>query len=289
MSPPALPFASLRTIPLLRGFSDDELSRLMALFTPMTHEGTLFSANERADRVYLLLRGEVVLSQGDQDALRLHPPAVIGELGPLTGLSRSCTATVSGGAEVWAAQANALTAFFNEQPAIGLRFQRNLLEVCADKISRDQSRLKDMRNNLIRTQKALKGMRDFLLESPDTVVSDRLHDMMEGLIQRNRRVNYRVAPPASLPASVRLETGDAPVLEISRTHLSYRARDGAPPVSGDRTSGVLALSGPEIPFSGVVIRSVDRRVTIELDLLIDDYAAALEGYLTRVQMVDFLV
>jgi hypothetical protein len=33
----------------------------------------------------------------------------------------------------------------------------------------------------------------------------------------------------------------------------------------------------------------DRRVTVELDLLIDEYAAVLEGYLTRAQLLDILV
>jgi hypothetical protein len=33
----------------------------------------------------------------------------------------------------------------------------------------------------------------------------------------------------------------------------------------------------------------DGRVTIELDLLIDEFAAVLEGYLTRAQLLDVLV
>jgi hypothetical protein len=33
----------------------------------------------------------------------------------------------------------------------------------------------------------------------------------------------------------------------------------------------------------------DGRMTIELDLLIDEFAAVLEGYLTRAQLLDVLV
>ena len=54
-------------------------------------------------------------------------------------------------------------------------------------------------------------------------------------------------------------------------------------------SGVLDLAGTDVPISGKVIRAAGSRVTVELDLLIDEYAAAFEGYLTRVQLLDILV
>jgi len=42
-------------------------------------------------------------------------------------------------------------------------------------------------------------------------------------------------------------------------------------------------------MTGVVLRVVEGRVDIELDLMVDEYVNILEGYLTRVQMLDFLV
>jgi hypothetical protein len=82
---------------------------------------------------------------------------------------------------------------------------------------------------------------------------------------------------------------EGPVLQISRTHLRFRIDKGDLPAAESRLSGVLLLSGPELPVSGRVLRTIDRMVDLELDLLIDDYAAELEGYLTRVQMIDLLV
>jgi hypothetical protein len=52
---------------------------------------------------------------------------------------------------------------------------------------------------------------------------------------------------------------------------------------------VLDLAGTEIPVSGNVVRTADDRITVVLDLLIDDHVAILEGYLTRVQLLDILV
>ena len=54
-------------------------------------------------------------------------------------------------------------------------------------------------------------------------------------------------------------------------------------------AGVLDLAGTELPVSGKIVRLDGRRATFELDLFIDEYAATLEGYLTRVQLLDILV
>jgi hypothetical protein len=101
-------------------------------------------------------------------------------------------------------------------------------------------------------------------------------------------VNYRVEPPPSLAAQVRLDAATVPVLDISRTHVTMHDVP-TPPAAGTWLTGVLVLAGTELPISGRVHRVSGNRVTIELDLLIDEYAAALEGYLTRAQLLDVLV
>ncbi|HTM19362.1 MAG TPA: cyclic nucleotide-binding domain-containing protein [Kofleriaceae bacterium] len=289
---PAKPTVSpdeLRTIPLLRGFSDDQLASILGLLEPVGPGPVLFRQGDRAEAFYLLTGGEVLLHELGGEAFRLRPLTVIGELGALTGRLRNSTAEPSAGAELWQMKVNQLLELFDQNPQIGLGFQQNLMHVVAEKIARDQVRLQDMRANIVRTQKAMKQMRDLLLDSQDTVVSAPLHDTIEALIRQNRRVNYRVEPPTALPAEVRLDDGTScPVVQISRTHVSY-AGAGQPLAAGSRLSAVLCLSGPEIPMSGVVLRTIGDRVDVELDLLIDDFAGALEGYLTRVQMLDFLV
>jgi CRP/FNR family cyclic AMP-dependent transcriptional regulator len=61
------------------------------------------------------------------------------------------------------------------------------------------------------------------------------------------------------------------------------------PAENSWITGVLALAGTEIPISGRVHRVQGSKVTIELDLLIEEFAATLEGYLTRAQLLDVLV
>jgi CRP/FNR family transcriptional regulator, cyclic AMP receptor protein len=284
---------ALRAIPLFFGFTDEELAEIGGLFGHVGELGPhnlVFEADSPAVAFYLLTGGEVTLTKIDDDTYRLRPPALIGELGALTGLARNCRAVASDDAELWQVSTQSIQQFFAVNQELGVRFLVNLLNIVADKINRDQARLHDMRKNLVRTQKAMKTMRDLILDSKDTEISAPLHDTIDEIIRHNRRVNYRVNPPPTLSAAFRVDEHHEPyvITEISRTHLSF-SRRGKTPATGAWITGVLSLAGPEIPVSGKVLRTVDGRIDVELDLLIDDYASVLEGFLTRVQLLDFLV
>lgn len=289
----------LRTIPLFHGLTDEELGELAGKFLPVTIDPKrpLFEAGEPATAFYLLTAGQATLEREDPapgdrrpavtERFELRPPALIGELGGLTGLARSTRGTVAEGSTVWSLTAQTLQEFFHSRQESGLRFLVNLLSVVADKVHRDQSRMADMRANLVRTQKELKRLRELVLEAPETELSAPVHDALDKLITHNRRVNYRVEPPASLAATLRLDQGRAPVIDISRTHVAIK---DAPKVAVDTwLTGVLELAGTEIAISGRVQRVVEDRMTIELDGMIDEFAAVLEGYLTRAQLADVLV
>jgi CRP/FNR family cyclic AMP-dependent transcriptional regulator len=283
--------AELRGIPLFRGFSDEEVQRLAELFEPVgANEGEiLFAQGEAANAFYILIAGEVSLRQDEREVYLLKPPCLIGELGATTGILRHCRAVVGPKAVIRRIDSARLHAFCSRNPDIGLSLYRALLGSAADKIAHDQRRTAEMREHIIVTQKTMKGLRDFILESPDSPISRRVHDALEGQIQQNRRANYRVEPPTALAASLRLDDGRvASVVELSRTHVNFRLTGALPEANGE-ISGVLVLAGPEIPASGRVLRVQGDRVVIVLDLLVDEFAAVLEGYLARVQMFDFLV
>jgi len=280
--------SELRTIPLFHGFGDEELAEIADLFKQVdAGDKPLFDVNEPATTLYLLTKGEVVLDRPGDDVFRLRPPALIGELGALTGLARSTRATVTSGSTVWALPAKKLQAYLGAHQELGVRFLVNLLSAVADKVHRDQRRMADMRANLISTQKELKRLRELVLESVETPISAPVHDTLDKLITHNRRVNYRVEPPPALAAHCRFEKHTAPIADISRTHLTVHLAND-PPAVGSWVSGVAHLAGTELPISGRVHRTQGHKMTVELDLMIDEYAAALEGYLTRAQLLDIL-
>ena len=282
--------SDLRTIPLFRGFGDDALAELGGMFTRLIVDEAvpMFDVGDPSTALYLLTQGEVVLEQPNDEVFRIAPPALLGELGAFASLPRSTRATVTLGSTVWALTAVKLQAYLSSHQERGVQFLSNLLGVVAEKMHRDQTRMTDMRQNLIRTQKELKRLRELVLDTVETPLSAPVHDTLEQLIAHNRRVGYRVEPPPALAARLRLDGGTAQVTSLSRTQLTLLSP--APlPDTATWCSGVLDLAGTEIPVSGTVGRGGDDRITIVLDLLIDAHAAILEGYLTRVQLLDILV
>jgi CRP/FNR family transcriptional regulator, cyclic AMP receptor protein len=280
--------SELRTIPLFQGFGDADLAEIGALFATVKADPAtpLFDVGEPGTTFYLLSKGEVELTA--DDVFRLRPPALIGELGALTGLPRSTRATATAGSELWEVPAKRIQDFLAKHQELGIQFLVNLLSVVADKVHRDQRRLADMRSNLISTQKELKRLRELVLEAAETPISAPVHDTLDKLITHNRRVNYRVEPPAALAATVKLDNGIAAVADLSRTHISVQMPEGAVPPVGTWLSGVADLAGTQIPISGRVHRTTGKKLTLELDLMIDEFASALEGYLTRAQLLDIL-
>jgi CRP-like cAMP-binding protein len=282
--------SDLRVIPLFRGFDDAALTAIGGLFTQVVVDASvpLFDVGEQATTLYLLSEGEVVLERPDDDTFKLAPPALIGELGALATLPRSTRAMVAAGSTVWGLSAQKLQTHFALHQDLGVQFLANLLGVVADKVHRDQRRMASMRQNLMRTQKELKRLREIVLESVETPVSAAVHDSVDRLIAHNRRVNYRVEPPPALPAHTKLDALAGTIASISRTDMTLR--QAKPGVQAEQwCSGVLVLAGTEIPISGTVSRIADDLITMTFDLLIDEYAAILEQYLTRAQLLDVLV
>ena len=102
----------------------------------------------------------------------------------------------------------------------------HLLTVVADKVHRDQSRMGDMRRNLISTQKELKRLREVVLESDETPISVPVHDALDKLITTNRRVNYRVEPPKQLPCHLRLDSGKHLHRQVMKLGVAEAVRGG---------------------------------------------------------------
>lgn len=282
--------ASLARMPLFKGITDEHMAQLAEVFEKreLPAHTTLFTARSKPEHLYILVSGEVALEDAEGRRYRIRPPAPLGELGTLTGLPRSTTAVTAAPSEVWRVGRDALMDFFERHGDIAFPVYHNLLGLVADKIRRDDRRIREMRDNIVRTQKAMKRLRELVLAAPESEVSQEIHDTLDGLIDRNRRANYVVEPPAALPAVVRSEeVGEVPVREICRSWIELPRRRGLSP--GEHWSGVLVLPEAEIPVSGKVREAGPDRVRVELDLMLDEYAAALEDYLTRAQMLSLVV
>lgn len=282
----------LHAIPLFQGITEQHLHALLGAFEQLSlPAGTvLFEAGKEPEHFHILASGEVELREGDTARFTLTPIAPIGELGALTGLSRNTTAVTTKASEVYRISRAALIDFFERHGDVAFPFQHNLLQVVGLKIRRDARRIDEMRANLIRTQKAMKRLLDVVLAAEETPLSKEIADTLEDLIEHNKRGHYLVEPTGPLHSSVRLDNGVlVPVLEMNDSFVRFGKWPGAVPGKGADFSGVLVTSQGEIAISGTVEASGDSSVLVKLDLLIDEYREALREYLTRVQMLDFVV
>jgi CRP/FNR family transcriptional regulator, cyclic AMP receptor protein len=282
----------LKSIPLFRDIPEKHLEALQKEFTKqkLAKGDVLFRAGETDSRVRILLEGEVTLVEEGQSTFRLAPMMLIGELGGLTGTPRNATATASKSSHLLVIEAAALVSFFESNSAIALPFYRGLLALVSQKVRRDKERLDQMRANIIRTQKGMKELRDLVLAKTETPISKPICDALESHIARNRRAGYRVTPTEALPAAVKLADGSkVQVLEVSNNHLKLASK--AKQLTKDKALwvGVLTLPTTEIPVSGSITREGADGTVVSLDTLLDEGRFALEDYVTRVQMLDYVV
>ncbi len=282
----------LHAIPLFQGITEQHLHALLGAFETLNLPAgaVLFDAGSEPDHFHILVTGEVELREGDTARFTLTPIAPIGELGALTGLKRNTTAVTTQPSEVYRIGRAALMDFFERHGDVAFPFQHNLLQLVALKIRRDVRLIDEMRTNLIRTQKAMKRLLDRVMEAPETALSKEVADTLEDLIEHNKKGHYLVEPSGPLHSSVRLDSGAlVPVIEMSDGAVRFGKWPGSVPAQGADFSGVLVTSTGEIPISGKVSATDDASVLVSLDLLIDEYQKTLREYLTRVQMLDFVV
>jgi CRP/FNR family transcriptional regulator, cyclic AMP receptor protein len=282
----------LRTIPLFREIGEKHLEALLKIFVreKVPAGQVLFRTGETDSRIRILIAGEVTLTEEGLATLVLKPLMLIGELGGLTGTPRNTTATASKATQFLAVEGKVLRAFFERHADTALVFYRTLLDVVSEKIRRDKERMDQMRGNIIRTQKSMKELRDLILSKPETVISKPVCEALEEHIARNRRAGYRVMPTEAFPSSVKLDDGSRlKVLEVSNGYLKLGAKSKQ--LTKDRSLwiGVLTLPTAEIAVSGSIEREDRDGVVVKLDTLVDEYKAALEDYVTRVQLLDFVV
>jgi len=238
----------LACIPLFAGLSTNRLVQLASVFERLSpaEDTVLFEPNQPATHFYVLTAGEVMIWEGEQVRCQLWPLATIGELGCLAGLDRVTRAVVTQPSELWRTGPRLDPRFFDQHTDIALPFYQQLVNLIAEKVHRDQIRIEDMRRNIIRTQKTMKQMRDYLLESPDTPVSETLH---------NRSRNSSATTGASTTGSSRptatrppCASMTAPWRRSSRSRAPTSATATFPvrrPPKAPTKSAVLDLSGFE--------------------------------------------
>ncbi len=286
--------ADLRHLPLFRALSDEQLKTLLGVFSPrkIARGHTLFSAGETTSTFQILTEGEIELAEPNEPKLSLLPINPIGELGALTGLPRNATATALSDSRILEVPTEKLMEVFARSNDLARLFYQSLLGVVSEKLGRDKQRADDMRRNIIRTQKAMKELREIILSAEETPISQPICDKLDDLIEHNRRAHYRVTPLESHPATLRFEPGpaEAALVELSQGFVKLHPKAASNKLEpGVEIVGVLTLPRGAIPVSGKIERVGTDGILVKLDLLIDEYASLLNRYMNELQLLDFVI
>ncbi len=283
--------ADLKAIPLFADIADEELRALISAFRSETFEPghVLFEAGAKPTRFLILTGGALSTRDGGTEVFEIRPPAPVGELGSLTGELRNLTCVVTERATLLVADLDDLQGFLEEHGAVAFAFHRNLLRLSARKIGRDRRRQREMRENIISTQKAMKRMREALLESEDNPLHAALFEQLDALIEQNRKVHYLVEPSRLVPTHIRLDGGTTHRVTAISNEWVYFCDPPETLSHGQELSGVLLLDKKEIAVSGALERLGENEAAIFLDELIEEYDETLTRHLTRAQLLDVVL
>jgi CRP-like cAMP-binding protein len=280
----------LAELPLFSDLSANQLHRLLEVFEEhrVASGEVLFEAGSAPSTVWLLVKGSLSVRDTSGEVLQISPPAQVGELSALTGEDRNLSAVAATPCALLGAPVATFQRFLEANGAIAFVVHRNLLRVAARKLGRDRRRLTEMRDNIKGTQRAMKIMRDALLESEDTPLHAALFEQLDALVEQNRKIHYLVEPSRMVPTDFRLDGAMRPVRALSREWLYF----ASPPPDlqpGAEVSGELILDGVEIAVSGRVERVSRTEASVYLDNLIPDYDATLVRHLSRAQLLDVVL
>jgi CRP-like cAMP-binding protein len=281
-----------RMVPLFADLDDAQLEILIGATQrrklPAGH--VLFEKGAVADCWFLLVEGAISVRDEDGERFLVRATATVGELSVFTEEERRLSAVVVEPSVVLFLPRADLQKLLEQNGALAFGLMRGLLRLTGRKIGRDQRRLREMRENIVSTQKAMKRMQEFLLEGEDNPLHAALFEELDALVEQNKRWHYLVEPSRLVPTEVRLDGG--PTLRvgaISNEWLHFEKPANVTLTAGQDFSCVLLLDGAELPVSGTIERVSESEVVVFLDEMIPEYDRKLADHLARAQMLDIVL
>lgn len=281
-----------RSVPLFNDLSDEQLEKFLSKTQRRRLQPghILFEKGSVPDCWFLLTEGAVSVRDEDGERFLVHAVTPVGELSVFTNEERRLTAVVTEPSEVMFLARPELQKLLESDGQLAFGLMRGLLRLAGRKIGRDQRRLREMRANIVTTQKAMKRMQEFLLEGEDNPLHAALFEELDALVEQNKRWHYLVEPSRLVSTQVRVDSKlELRVIALSNEWLHLQPAPGVEFVQGKDWSGVLLLENRELPVSGTVEKVADSEVVIFLDELIPEYAQQLSDHLARAQMLDVVL
>ena len=127
----------LRRIPILHGFSDDQIEKVMSACSDKTLEAgaLLFQESDESKGIYILLSGmlQVQTPTGGEIAT-IGEMGVVGEMGVLTGQPRAASVVALRESKTLVIGKQELFALMDADPDMGYKIYQNVTHILADRL-----------------------------------------------------------------------------------------------------------------------------------------------------------
>lgn len=138
---------AIKEIPLFQGMNSEQATRLAGACTvrEVRAGGRLFAEHDPADRLYLVLQGQVAITCGSPAVMigTVHAGETCGEVSLLSARPHSATATAEGHVEMAELLQGDLADLIRRRPDIGVIIYRNLAVGLGDKLLRSSNSRRD--------------------------------------------------------------------------------------------------------------------------------------------------
>ena len=127
----------LRRIPILRGFSDDQIEKVVGACSvkKLAKGAPIFQESDVSDKIYILLSGMVqVQTPTGGEIATIGKKGVVGEMGVLTGQPRAAGVVVLKESRTLVIGKQELFSLMDADPDMGYKIYQNITHILADRL-----------------------------------------------------------------------------------------------------------------------------------------------------------
>lgn len=119
-----------------RIFKEFESSQIQKILSSckelkLSAKETLFDQGATSDEIYFLISGQLKVSSNNSNVSTVRVGGVVGEIGSITNTPRSATVVAVFDSQLLYINQSDLNVIINEDPILGLKLYRNVVEILA--------------------------------------------------------------------------------------------------------------------------------------------------------------
>ncbi|MHB9028492.1 MAG: cyclic nucleotide-binding domain-containing protein [Candidatus Latescibacterota bacterium] len=144
--------ALIEKVPVFADLTDSERTKVLARCAKVTLESgdILCTQGDESSAMFILLLGKLAVRISRSAAIAtLVPVTSIGEMGVFTGEPRSATVEAMEKSALLRLDVADINTLIEQNPSLGVRIMRRVIHILAERVSTDNTRIREFQNYLI--------------------------------------------------------------------------------------------------------------------------------------------